>query len=83
MVRVDLASLASVRECCEQLLEDLDKVDILINNAGVMTCPEMRTEEGFEMHLGTNHLGHFLLTSLLLPRLRPVSYTHLTLPTKA
>ena len=66
---LDLASLRSVRECAEQLCGSLDKVDILVNNAGIMACPEMRTEDGFEMQLGTNHLGHFLLTSLLLPLL--------------
>ncbi len=65
--QLDLASLASVRKCAGLLKEKLDKIDILINNAGIMTCPEWRTEDGFEMQLGTNHLGHFLLTELLLP----------------
>ena len=64
--KLDLASLKSVRECAEQLSNSLDKIDILINNAGVMTCPEMRTEEGFEMQIGTTHFGHFVLTNLLL-----------------
>jgi len=68
--RCDLASLKSVRECAEQLGNSLEKVDILINNAGVMTCPESRTEEGFEMQFGTNHLGHFLLTNLMLPLIK-------------
>merc|ERR1719177_106485 len=53
--KLDLASLASVRECAEQLGNSLEKIDILINNAGVMACPEMRTQEGFEMQIGTNH----------------------------
>merc|ERR1712192_378898 len=65
--RSDLASLKSVRECAEQLSNSLEKIDILINNAGVMTCPLTRTEDGFEMQIGTNHLGHFLLTNLVMP----------------
>lgn len=68
--KLDLASLASVRECAEQLGNSLEKIDILINNAGIMACPEMRTTEGFEMQIGTNHFGHFLLTNLLLPQLK-------------
>merc|ERR1711962_1964136 len=68
--KLDLASLASVRECAEQLGNSLEKIDILINNAGVMACPEMRTQEGFEMQIGTNHFGHFLLTNLVMPLLK-------------
>jgi len=68
--KCDLASLASVRECAEQLNNSLPKIDILLNNAGVMMCPLSRTEEGFEMQIGTNHLGHFLLTNLLMPLLK-------------
>ena len=44
-----------------------EKIDILVNNAGVMACPKTLTEDGFEMQIGTNHFGHFLLTELLLP----------------
>ena len=66
---LDLSSLESVRECAEELLVSLDKIDILLNNAGIMVCPQMKTKDGFEMQLGTNHLGHFLLTNLLLPLL--------------
>jgi len=71
--RLDLSSLKSVRECAEQLGNSLEKIDILINNAGVMVCPESRTEEGFEMQIGTNHFGHFLLTNLLLPLIKRAS----------
>ncbi len=64
--RLDLADLASVREFAGAWDEDLD---VLINNAGVMAIPERRTADGFEMQIGTNHLGHFALTNLLLPRI--------------
>ena len=68
--KLDLASLASVRECAKNLLEKEEKIDILINNAGVMNCPNWKTEDGFDMQLGTNHLGHFLLTELLMPLMK-------------
>jgi NAD(P)-dependent dehydrogenase (short-subunit alcohol dehydrogenase family) len=63
---LDLADLASVRAFAESVGEPLD---LLVNNAGVMALPERKTADGFEMQLGTNHLGHFALTGLLLPRL--------------
>jgi NAD(P)-dependent dehydrogenase (short-subunit alcohol dehydrogenase family) len=66
---LDLASLASVRACAARLRKDYDRLDLLINNAGVMSCPLGRTSDGFEMQFGTNHLGHFLLTGLLVPLL--------------
>lgn len=66
-ILVDLASLASVRACGAEAASCLVKIDLLINNAGVMACPLSQTEDGFEMQLGTNHLGHFLLTKYLLP----------------
>merc|ERR1712227_346580 len=68
--KLDLAALASVRECAEQLGNSPEKIDILINNAGIMACPKMKTKDGFEMQFGTNHLGHFLLTNLLMPQLK-------------
>jgi NAD(P)-dependent dehydrogenase (short-subunit alcohol dehydrogenase family) len=61
---LDLADLASVRAFADAWEGDLD---VLVNNAGVMAVPEQRTKDGFEMQLGTNHLGHFALTNLLLP----------------
>lgn len=64
---VDLASLSSVRRAAGDAGEPLD---VLVNNAGVMAPPYSRTEDGFESQLATNHLGPFLLTGLLLPRLR-------------
>ncbi|WP_114559789.1 oxidoreductase [Desertihabitans aurantiacus] len=65
--RLDLADLASVRSFADGLP---GPVDLLINNAGVMIPPLSRTADGFELQLGTNHLGHFALTNLLLPRIR-------------
>ena len=67
--QLDLSSLKSVRQCASNLANQLDKVDILINNAGII-CPELKTEDGFDMQFATNHLGHFLLTELLLPLLK-------------
>ncbi|MFJ9829512.1 oxidoreductase [Streptomyces sp. NPDC101160] len=66
VVRLDLASLDSVREAAEEVRERHGRLDLLINNAGVMFPPYRRTEDGFEAHLGVNHLGHFALTGLLL-----------------
>lgn len=63
---LDLADLSSVREFASSWDEPLD---VLVNNAGVMAIPEARTADGFEMQLGTNHLGHFALTNLLLPQI--------------
>ncbi len=66
---LDLASLRSVAALAESVARDFDRLDLLINNAGVMGIPEGRTEDGFEIQLGVNHLGHFALTAHLLPLL--------------
>jgi NAD(P)-dependent dehydrogenase (short-subunit alcohol dehydrogenase family) len=63
---LDLASLESVRGFAERYRGTHDGLDLLINNAGVMASPRRRTADGFELQFGTNHLGHFLLTTLLL-----------------
>ncbi|XP_017958897.1 retinol dehydrogenase 12-like [Drosophila navojoa] len=68
--KLDLASLASIRKFAADFKKEQDKLHILINNAGVMRCPYMVTRDGFEMQLGVNHLGHFLLTNLLLDLLK-------------
>lgn len=65
-ILLDLASLASIRACAAETKARLAKVDLLINNAGVMACPLGRTADGFELQFGTNHLGHFVLTKHLL-----------------
>jgi len=70
VVSLDLSSLQSVRECAKRLNAEVDQIDILLNNAGIMTTPQLTTKEGYELQFGTNHLGHFLLTNLLLPLLR-------------
>ncbi|XP_016337983.1 retinol dehydrogenase 14-like [Sinocyclocheilus anshuiensis] len=67
---LDLASLQSVRSFCEEVIREEPRIDVLINNAGLYQCPYSRTEEGYEMQLGVNHLGHFLLTNLLLDLLK-------------
>ncbi|MFF4457836.1 oxidoreductase [Streptomyces goshikiensis] len=72
VVRLDLGSLASVREAAEQVRDRVDRLDLLVNNAGVMFPPYRHTRDGFEPHFGVNHLGHFALTGLLLPLLRDV-----------
>ncbi len=68
--QLDLADLASVRRFSEQFLAENQRLDMLINNAGIMMCPYAQTRDGFEIQFGTNHLGHFALTCLLLPLLR-------------
>ena len=66
---LDLCSLASVRAAAEALKSNLDTIDLLINNAGVVLAPKSTTADNFEMHFGTNHLSHFALTGLLLDRM--------------
>lgn len=66
---LDVASLASVRAFAERFLREHARLDALVNNAGVMAIPRGETVDGFEMQIGTNHLGHFALTGLLLGRL--------------
>jgi NAD(P)-dependent dehydrogenase (short-subunit alcohol dehydrogenase family) len=72
LLELDLASLDSVRAAAAEVHERFDRLDLLINNAGVMVPPHQRTADGFELQFGTNHLGHFALTGLLLDRLRDV-----------
>jgi NAD(P)-dependent dehydrogenase (short-subunit alcohol dehydrogenase family) len=69
---LDLSSLESVRSAAAELRASHPRIDLLINNAGVMYTPKQTTVDGFELQFGTNHLGHFALTGLLLDRLLPV-----------
>jgi len=69
---LDLASLDSVRAAAAELRARHPRIDLLINNAGVMFTPRQATRDGFELQLGTNHLGHFALTGLLLEQMLPV-----------
>lgn len=69
VVALDLSSLTSVREGVSGLADSLDRLDVLLNNAGIMAVPKATTVDGFESQFGTNHLGHYALTGLLLPTL--------------
>lgn len=66
---MDLGDFASIRRFVAEMLENESQIDLLINNAGIMACPEARIEGGWESQFGVNHLGHFLLTKGLLPAL--------------
>ncbi|KAK2021692.1 short chain dehydrogenase [Colletotrichum zoysiae] len=69
VIELDLGSLESVRRAANEFLGKSDRLNVLINNAGVMACPKGKTVDGFETQFGTNHLGHFLLFQLLKPAL--------------
>jgi len=69
VMTIDLADMDSVQEFVTKFNEKYDILDILVNNAGIMFCPKGLTPQGYELQFGTNHLGHFLLTLLLLPNL--------------
>lgn len=70
VLELDLADTCSIRAFAQKILSEVNQLHILINNAGVMMCPYMKTTDGFEMQLGVNHLGHFLLTYLLIGLLK-------------
>jgi NAD(P)-dependent dehydrogenase (short-subunit alcohol dehydrogenase family) len=65
-MKLDLANIELVKYFADAFIEEYERIDIMINNAGVMAIPLMRTVQGFEMQFGTNHLGHFALTALML-----------------
>ncbi len=69
---LDLTSLSSIHAAAEALKSRFDRIDLLINNAGVMTTPKGTTKDGFELQFGTNHLGHFAFTGLLLDKMLDV-----------
>ncbi|QXQ06763.1 SDR family NAD(P)-dependent oxidoreductase [Sphingosinicellaceae bacterium] len=71
LVKLDLASLASVRACADALVADGRKFDVVIANAGIMACPQGKTADGFETQFGTNHLGHFVLVNRIAALIQP------------
>ena len=72
VVELDLTSLAAIRTAADELKSRFDHLDLLINNAGVMTTPKATTADGFELQFGTNHLGHFAFTGLLVDHVADV-----------
>ena len=80
---LELGSLESVRACAADIRRRLPRIDVLIGNAGVMAVPFGRTDDGFELQFGTNHLGHFLLVGLLLPSLQLASPARIVLLSSA
>ena len=68
-IQCDLSSLKSVRACAQEFVKQEKRLDVLFLNAGVMAVPPATTEDGYEIQIGTNHVGHALLTKLLLPTL--------------
>ena len=70
IMQLDLASLASIQEFSETFKSKYDRLDVLVNNAGIMMVPYKTTEDGFESQFGTNHLGHFALTGQLIDLLK-------------
>ncbi len=69
LVEMDLASLSSVRKAASDLLARAQRFDAIIANAGVMACPQGKTQDGFETQFGTNHIGHFVFVNRLIPLL--------------
>ena len=72
---MDLADIASVRSFADQMVQDLSQLDLLINNAGIMACPEARVGPGWESQFGVNHMGHFALAKTLMPLLTKTAGT--------
>src|ERR1700723_1884016 len=70
LVEMDLASLRSVRKAAEEVLTKAKALDVIVANAGVMACPQGKTQDGFETQFGTNHLGHFVFVNRLVPLLK-------------
>ena len=74
VMTLDLASFRSIHAFAEAFAGSFDHLDVLINNAGLIPFKKLLTEDGFEMQIGVNHLGHFLLTRLLMPQLKAAGY---------
>jgi len=73
---LDLSSFASVRSCAEAIEVKESRLDVLVNNAGLMACPFQLSKDGIEMQFAVNHLGHFLFTNLLLNKMKSTSQQH-------
>jgi len=67
---LDLSSQQSIKDCVGEIESQIDRLDVLMNNAGIMQTPYQQTEDGYELQIGVNHFGHFSLTGLLLPLLK-------------
>ena len=80
---LDLASLKSINEFCDDVLKTENRIDVLVNNAGIFQCPFWKTEDGFEMQFGVNYLGHFLLTNRLLDLLKESSPSRIVMVSSA
>ncbi|KAK3800256.1 hypothetical protein RRG08_018866 [Elysia crispata] len=80
---LDLSSFASIQKFAKDFNETESRLDILINNAGVMACPKMLTQDGLEMQIGTNHFGHFLLTELVMDKLKASSPSRIVILSSA
>ena len=65
-----MSSFESIQQFSKKINRQEERIDILLNNAGIMACPQWKTKDGFEMQFGTNHLGHFLLTNLLIDKIK-------------
>ncbi|ADR22273.1 short-chain dehydrogenase [Marivirga tractuosa] len=83
IIKCDLADLKSVRQAAEELLEKMDQLDVLINNAGGTFNERFESKDGFELHLTVNHLGHFLLTKILMPLLEKSNTTVINVSSEA
>jgi NAD(P)-dependent dehydrogenase (short-subunit alcohol dehydrogenase family) len=80
---LDLTSLSSIENFAKGIKEDYDRLDILINNAGIMACPYSKTQDGFEIQMGTNHLGHFALTGHLIPLMKKTKHSRIVATSSA
>ena len=77
IIQLDLSKLSSVREFAAKVLAKFDRLDLLINNAGIMIPPLSKTEDGFESQMGVNYFSHFLLTGLLLPLIEKTDHSRI------
>ncbi|CAL1296915.1 unnamed protein product [Larinioides sclopetarius] len=82
-MELDLASFESIKKFASEFSRSEERLDVLINNAGIFQCPYLTTKEGYEMQFGVNHLGHFLLTKLLLEKLKQSSPSRIVVVSSA